>query len=76
MALGMARSIRCFLVLMGVGLCLSWRTFDVQWECSKLRSAQAYPRAVFPEKEIQKMISRHALVRFGEVDALCRGWAP
>jgi hypothetical protein len=48
----------------------------VQWECRKLRSAQAYPRAVFPEKEIQKMISRHASVRFTEVDALCRGWAP
>ena len=76
MRLGTARSVRWVLVLVGVGVCLSWRTFDVQWECSKLRSAQAYPRAVFPEKEIKKMISRHASVRFSEVDALCRGWAP
>ena len=67
---------RWSLVLVGIGLCLSWTSFDVRWECRKLRSAQAYPRAVFPEKEIKTMISRHASVRFSEVDQLCRGWAP
>ena len=28
----MARSVRWVLVLVGVGVCLSWRTFDVQWD--------------------------------------------
>ena len=73
---GMDQAGRWFLVVVGIGLCVSWRFFDVRWECRKLRSAQAYPRAVFPEKEIKKMIARHASVRFSEVDQLCRGWAP
>ena len=72
----MAPPFRWLVLLVGIGVCVSWPAFDARWECRKLRSAQIYPRAVFPEKEIQKMISRHASVRFAEVDALCRGWAP
>jgi hypothetical protein len=67
---------RWLVLLVGIGVCVSWPAFDARWECRKLRSAQIYPRAVFPEKEIKKMISRHASVRFSDVDVFCGALAP